>query len=122
MNFRNVLVFISMTSTAALFRSVKYMRPLALSTPAMSKEKLLVEVMFGTAMSAFALTTLELLLELLPPQLLPSVIAAINMTARIRNVIMVSSLRPKWMEPVVTLFCLRSDADNSMLQHLRYQS
>jgi len=98
------------------------MRPLALSTPAMSKEKLLVEVMFGTAMSAFALTTLELLLELLPPQLLPSVIAAINMTARIRNVIMVSSLRPKWMEPVVTLFCLRSDADNSMPQHLRYQS
>src|SRR5262249_40284334 len=87
MNFRNVLVFMSMTSTAALFRSVKYIRPFALSTPLMSKEKLLVDVMFGTAMSATTLTPL-LLFELELLQLFPSVIAAIRITPRIRRVVM----------------------------------
>src|SRR5215470_14282222 len=92
MNFRNVLVFMSMTSTAALFRSVKYIRPLALSTPLMSKEKLLVDVMFGTAMRATTLTPL-LLFELELLQLLPSVIAAIRITPRMRNVVMFFSSR-----------------------------
>src|SRR6184192_2187014 len=47
-----VFVFRSMTSTDLLFRSVKYMRPLTLSMPLMSKEKLVPDVTFGTDMIA----------------------------------------------------------------------
>src|SRR5512140_2771525 len=45
----NVLVGRSMTSTDLLLRSVKYMRPVAVSTPLMSKEKLVPADTPGTA-------------------------------------------------------------------------
>src|SRR5215472_12368649 len=113
-----------MTSTAALFRSVKYIRPLALSTPAMSKEKLLVDVIFGTAMSAFTLTPLELpcVELLLPPQLPPKVIAAINSTPRICSVLMVFLLEPEMDGTGCYALLLEERCGNSMPQHLRYQS
>jgi len=53
----------------------------------MSKEKLLVDVIFGTAMRDTTLTPL-LLFELELLQLFPSVIAAIRITPRMRNVVM----------------------------------
>src|SRR6266851_7670387 len=49
---RKVLVLMSITSTDLLFRSVKYIRPLALSTSLMSKEKLVPETTLGTLINA----------------------------------------------------------------------
>src|ERR1700682_407436 len=49
---RKVLVLMSITSTDLLFRSVKYIRPLALSTSLMSKEKFVPALTFGTAIRA----------------------------------------------------------------------
>src|ERR1700694_3776635 len=49
---RKVLVLISITSTDLLFRSVKYIRPLTLSTSPRSKEKFVPALTFGTAIRA----------------------------------------------------------------------
>src|SRR6202171_828410 len=59
---RNVLVLMSITSTDLLFRSVKYIRPLALSMSLMSKEKFVPALTFGTAISALGPA-----FKLLPP-------------------------------------------------------
>src|SRR5260221_12845861 len=61
-----LLVLMSMTSTDLLFRSVKYIRPRALSTALMSNEKLVPAVTLFTGISA--LSPVELLPPLPPPQ------------------------------------------------------
>src|SRR5437660_8128852 len=82
---RKVLVLMSMTSTDLLFRSVKYIRPLALSTSLMSKEKFVPALTFGTAIRA--LSTQFKLLPPPPPQP-PSNRVAATATPTIKRLIM----------------------------------
>src|SRR5438477_9439489 len=82
---RKVLVLVSITSTDLLFRSVKYIRPLALSTSLMSKEKFVPALTFGTAIRA--LSTQFKLLPPPPPQP-PSNRVAATATPTIKRLIM----------------------------------
>src|SRR6202140_2243524 len=65
---RKVFVLMSMTSTDLLFRSVKYIRPLALSTSLMSKEKFVPVLTFGTAIRALGFPFKLVPLPPPPPQ------------------------------------------------------
>src|SRR5438105_11916723 len=84
---RKVLVLMSMTSTDLLFRSVKYIRPLALSTSLMSKEKFVPALTFGTAIRALS-TPIKLLPPPPPPSQPPSNRVAATATPTIKRLIM----------------------------------
>src|SRR6266705_1090282 len=85
--FRNVFVATSMTSTDLLFRSVKYMRPLAPSTALMSKEKFVPAPTPGTGM-IFSKPGVELVP---PPPQPPSITLARSAKPRAKYLVISSS-------------------------------
>src|ERR1700730_16411847 len=85
-----VFVRMSITSTDLLLRSVKYIRPAALSTSAISNEKFVPAVTLGMAIIAFSVTFTKLLLLSSPHPF--SIRHAAKAEALLQNLVISASL------------------------------
>src|SRR5437879_2557784 len=104
---RKVLVLVSITSTDLLFRSVKYIRPLALSTSLMSKEKSVPALTFGTAIRNLG-PPFKLLPPPPPPLQPPTKRVAATATPTIKRLIMSVLLNVD-----ISYGCIRSRIDRA---------
>src|SRR5215469_11139160 len=114
-----VFVFMSMTSTDLLFRSVKNINPLPLSTSLMSNEKLLWGVMFVTGMDALVLTSAVLGLLLPPPQATSRTLASAH-APRVKYIFISSSWSEILLKGVLVLASTCSPGTGDQTVCLRF--